>query len=1173
MSFVHLHVHTEYSLLDGFCRIDGLAKRVRELGQTAVAITDHGVMYGAVDFYRACKKEGVKPVIGCEVYVAPAGRTRFQKVHEFDAESRHLVLLCRDEEGYRNLSYMVSKAFVEGFYIKPRVDMDLLRSHSRGLIALSACLAGEIPKRLVNGSYDAARDYALEMRDIFGEDGFYLELQDHGIRDQAVVNAGLLRIHEETGIPLVCTNDCHYLAPEDAESHDVLLCIQTGKLLEDESRMRYEPRRFYLRSTEEMERLFAQYPGALENTEKIAAACNLEFTFGKYHLPEFAVPEGETAQTYIRRLCEAGFRERYKGEKPEYRRQLDYELDMIEKMGFTDYFLIVSDFVRFAREQGIPVGPGRGSAAGSMVSYCLHITDIDPMKYSLYFERFLNPERVSMPDIDMDFGDTRRDEVVDYVRRKYGDDRVAQIVTFGTMAARGAIRDVGRVMNMPYAEVDAVAKQVPSGPQNLHITLDEALRLSKPLKELYDGDPQVKKLIDTAKSLEGVPRHASTHAAGVVITKNPVVDYVPLATNDDTVVCQYTMTTLEELGLLKMDFLGLRNLTVLADAVEMVKRQEPDFSLEDIPDDDQGVFEMLTQGKTSGVFQMESAGMTGVCVGLKPQSIEDLTAIVALYRPGPMESIPRFIACKHDPSLISYKHPALEPILSITYGCIVYQEQVIEIFRRLAGYSLGQADMVRRAMSKKKVKDIQRERGAFLHGDRSRNIAGCAANGIPADVAESIYDEIYDFANYAFNKAHAVCYAVVAYQTAWFKLHHPREYMAALLTSVLDSAEKVSEYINECRDMGIALLPPDVNRSRDSFTVEPEGIRFGLVAIKNIGRGFIQAVVRERERGGDFTGFQDFCERMYDSDINKRAVENLIRAGAFDGFGARRSQLIAVHDKLLDSIGASRRQNVEGQLDFFGMSSGATQRRSVEMILPDIPEYAPEELMRQEKEVTGLYLSGHPMAAYRDVARRAGAVHIAAVNEDFAQEGGPTSFRDEQRITVAGIVTAYRTKATRSGSLMAYATVEDDTASIELLCFSRTLEKYGRLLGEGSAVLIQGKLSVRDEKPPQILCDEVRSLTGHQSGGGPGPEPSVPERQGRPGVQVLEGKVLWLRVPSKSHPALAHINRVISMFPGQTPARLVFTDTGKRMGTTCLLGKSLVEELVEALGKENVVIQ
>ena len=1172
MSFVHLHVHTEFSLLDGACRIPLLVKRVKELGQPAVAITDHGVMYGVVDFYKACKAEGIKPIIGCEVYVAPRKRT--DKVHEYDASMYHLILLCRNEEGYRNLCCLDSAAFTEGFYIKPRIDKEILRQHAGGLIALSACQSGEVPRLLLAGNYEGAKAAALEMRELFGEDGYYLELQDHKLPNDPAFNQGLIRIHQETGIPLVVTNDAHYLRREDAEMQDTLMCIQMGKTVDDPNRLRMETSELYVKSTEEMAALFPEYPEAMENTVKIAELCNMDFQFGVHHLPEFKLPEGYTdGDAYFQKLCEEGFARRYPGNPEGYRERLDYEMGVIRQMGFVDYFLIVSDFIGYAKGRGIPVGPGRGSAAGSMVAYCMNITDVDPMKYSLYFERFLNPERVTMPDIDIDFCIRRRQEVIEYVQDKYGADHVAQIVTFGTMAARGAIRDVGRVMNMPYAEVDAVAKQVPSGPQNLHITLDEALRLSKPLKELYDGDPQVKKLIDTAKSLEGVPRHASTHAAGVVITKNPVVDYVPLATNDDTVVCQYTMTTLEELGLLKMDFLGLRNLTVLADAVEMVKRQEPDFSLEDIPDDDQGVFEMLTQGKTSGVFQMESAGMTGVCVGLKPQSIEDLTAIVALYRPGPMESIPRFIACKHDPSLISYKHPALEPILSITYGCIVYQEQVIEIFRRLAGYSLGQADMVRRAMSKKKVKDIQRERGAFLHGDRSRNIAGCAANGIPADVAESIYDEIYDFANYAFNKAHAVCYAVVAYQTAWFKLHHPREYMAALLTSVLDSAEKVSEYINECRDMGIALLPPDVNRSRDSFTVEPEGIRFGLVAIKNIGRGFIQAVVRERERGGDFTGFQDFCERMYDSDINKRAVENLIRAGAFDGFGARRSQLIAVHDKLLDSIGASRRQNVEGQLDFFGMSSGAPQRRSVEMILPDIPEYAPEELMRQEKEVTGLYLSGHPMAAYRDVARRAGAVHIAAINEDFAQEGGPTSFRDEQRITVAGIVTAYRTKATRSGSLMAYATVEDDTASIELLCFSRTLEKYGRLLGEGSAVLIQGKLSVRDEKPPQILCDEVRSLTGHQSGGGPGPEPSTPERQGRPGVQVLEGKVLWLRVPSKSHPALAHINRVISMFPGQTPARLVFTDTGKRMGTTCLLGKSLVEELVEALGKENVVIQ
>ena len=1170
MSFVHLHVHTEYSLLDGACRIDGLAKRVKELGQSAVAVTDHGVMYGAIDFYRACLKEGVKPIIGCEVYVAPAGRSRFDKVHEFDAESHHLVLLCRNEEGYRNLSYMVSMAYLEGFYIKPRVDMDLLRQYSGGLIALSACLAGEIPRQLLNGSYAAARDYALELRDIFGEENFYLELQDHGIKDQAVVNQGLLRLHEETGVPLVCTNDCHYLAPEDAESHDVLLCIQTGKLVEDENRMRYEPRNFYVRSTEEMETLFSQYPDALENTQRIADRCDLTFTFGKYHLPRFEVPEGYTAQTYIRKLCEEGFARRYGATHPEYHDQLDYELNMIEKMGFTDYFLIVSDFVNFARDQGIPVGPGRGSAAGSMVSYCLHITDIDPMQYSLYFERFLNPERVSMPDIDMDFGDTRRGEVVDYVRGKYGDDHVAQIVTFGTMAARGAIRDVGRVLNMPYAEVDVVAKQVPSGPGALHITLDEALKMSKPLREMYEQDSQIKKLIDTAKALEGMPRHASTHAAGVVITRDPVYTYVPLAKNDESVVCQYTMVTLEELGLLKMDFLGLRNLTILEDAVQMVRRTEPDFSLENIPDDDQPVFDMLTQGKTSGVFQMESAGMTGVCVGLKPQSIEDLTAIVALYRPGPMESIPKFIACKHDPKLISYKHPSLEPILSVTYGCIVYQEQVIEIFRRLGGYSLGQADMVRRAMSKKKVKDIEREREAFIRGDQSRNISGCIANGIPADVAEAIYDEIYDFANYAFNKAHAVCYAVVAYQTAWFKYHYPREYMAALLTSVLDNTDKVSEYINECRDMGIDLLPPDVNRSRDSFTVEEGGIRFGLVAIKNIGRGFIQNMVHEREEHGLFTGFQDFCQRMYDYDINKRAVENLIRAGAFDCFGAYRSQLVAVHDKLLDSIGDSRRQNVEGQLDFFGMSTGETRRTEVEVALPKMPEYALDERMRQEREVTGLYLSGHPMNAYREAARRAGAVHIASINEDFAQEGGPTSYQDEQRITVAGIVTAYKTKSTRSGSLMAYATVEDDTSSIELLCFAKMLEKYGRFLKEGTAVLVKGKLSVRDEKPPQILCDSAFPLSG---GEGVEPPPETPAPQAKAGVQVLEGKVLWLRLPSADHPALAHVNRVINMFPGQTPARLVFSDTGKRLGTTCLLGKSLVEELVEALGQENVVIR
>ena len=904
MGFVHLHVHTEYSLLDGACRIRDLPKLVKELGQTACAITDHGVMYGAVDFYRACKAEGIHPIIGCEVYVAR--RTRFNKQHEFDAESRHLVLLCKNETGYRNLSYMVSQAYIEGFYIKPRIDMELLRAHSDGLIALSACLAGEIPKRLMNGDYNGAKAYALEMRGIFGED-FYLELQDHGIAEQTEVNRGLLRLHNETGMPLVCTNDAHYLRKEDAENHDVLLCIQTGKTVDDENRMRYEPRNFYIRSTEEMETLFAGYPDAVANTEKIAEKCQLEFTFGKYHLPEFKLPEGYDSPTYLRKLCDEGFARRYSQAKPEYRKQLDYELDMIEKMGFTDYFLIVSDFVRYAKSRGIPVGPGRGSAAGSMVSYCLEITDIDPMKYDLYFERFLNPERVSMPDIDMDFGDTRRGEVVEYVRKKYGDDHVAQIVTFGTMAARAAIRDVGRALNMTYAEVDVVAKLVPAGPGALHITLQEALKLSKQLADMYREEPKVKKLIDTAMALEGMPRHASTHAAGVVITKLPVYEYVPLARNDDAVVCQYVMTTLEELGLLKMDFLGLRNLTVLDDAVKMVQQREPEFALSKIPDDDAETYDMISRGQTAGVFQIESTGMTGVCVGLKPQSIEDITAVIALYRPGPMESIPRFIACKHDPKLVTYKHPRLVPILSVTYGCIVYQEQVIRIFQELGGFSLGQADMVRRAISKKKAKEIEKERQAFVYGDAERGIKGCIANGIDEKTAQAIYDEIYDFANYAFNKAHAVSYAVVAYQTAYFKCHYTKEYMAALLTSVLDNSDKVAGYIGECRDCGIALLPPDVNRSSDRFTVEPGGIRFGLVAIKNIGRGFIQSLVRERERGGDFASLQDFCERMYDcGDMNKRAVENLIRSGAFDSTGARRSQLLAVYEMEMYNADGSR---------------------------------------------------------------------------------------------------------------------------------------------------------------------------------------------------------------------------------------------------------------------------
>ena len=1159
MAFAHLHVHTEYSLLDGACRIRDLPKLVKEMGQTACAITDHGAMYGAIDFYRACKAEGIHPVIGCEVYVAR--RTRFDKQHEFDAESRHMVLLCKNETGYRNLSYMLSQAYIEGFYIKPRIDLDLLREHSEGLIGLSACLAGEIPRRIINGDYEGAKAYALELSSILGEDNFYLELQDHGITDQTTVNRALLRMHNETGIPLVCTNDAHYLRKEDAESHDVLLCIQTGKTVDDENRMRYEPRNFYLRSTEEMEALFSGYPDAVENAQRIADRCQLEFTFGKYHLPEFKLPPGYDSPTYLRKLCDEGFARRYGGTKPEYRKQLEYELAMIEKMGFTDYFLIVSDFVNYARKAGIPVGPGRGSAAGSMVAYCLHITDIDPMQYQLYFERFLNPERVSMPDIDMDFGDTRRGEVVDYVRRKYGDDHVAQIVTFGTMAARGAIRDVGRALNMTYADVDVVAKLVPSGPGALHITLDDALKLSKQLSDLYESDERVKRLIDMARALEGMPRHASTHAAGVVITRLPVYEYVPLARNDESIVCQYNMITLEELGLLKMDFLGLRNLTVLDDAVKMVHRHTPEFDLEKIPMDDPEVFRMLTEGRTSGVFQMESTGMTGVCLGLKPQSIEDITAIIALYRPGPMESIPRFIACKHDPKLVTYKHPSLKPILSGTYGCIVYQEQVIKIFQELAGYSLGQADMVRRAMSKKKAKDVEREREAFLHGDAARNIKGCVANGIPEKTAQAIYDEIYDFANYAFNKAHAVSYAVVAYQTAYFKCHSTREYMAALLTSVLDNSDKVAEYIAECRECGIALLPPDVNRSYDGFTVEEGGIRFGLVAIKNIGRGFIQALVRERDKNGPFASFQDFCERMFDcGDMNKRAVENLIRAGAFDTMGAYRSQLIQVYEKALDAIANSRKVNVEGQLDMFGMGGGGnTQAASIH--LPDLPEYTATERMFMEKETTGLYLSGHPMNDYRGAARAAGAVPIHDILEDFAAEGGPARYADGQNVTIAGIVTSNRTRTTKNNTLMAYVVVEDEVSSMELLCFSRTIEQCGSYMAVNTPVVVKGRLSVRDEKPPQIMCDTIYPLDTKAV-------PAAPEPP-----KAKKTATIFLRFPSMDSVAFRHIRLVMIMFEGETPVKIRLADTGKLLAGKCLNHPALLAECRQWLGEENVVVR
>ena len=1153
MSFVHLHVHTEYSLLDGACRIDAVARRAKELGQTALAITDHGVMYGAVAFYKACQDAGIKPIIGCEVYVAP--RSMEQKVHGLDSDYSHLILLCRDETGYANLCALVSDAFTRGFYIKPRIDWELLHQHAEGLICLSGCLAGAIPQMLVHGDYAGARAKALELRDLFGEENFYLEIQDHGIAEEKRAAKELVRLHNDTGIPLALTNDAHYTRKDDAYYQDVLMCIQMGKTVDDPNRMRFETQEFYLKSEEEMRALFPQLSDAADNTARIAERCNYDFTFGHYHLPRFKLPDGETDSfAYLTKLCEQGFRELF-ADRPQVHTQLEYELGVIRNMGFVDYFLIVSDFIGYAKRNGIPVGPGRGSAAGSVVAYCLHITEIDPIKYSLFFERFLNPERVTMPDIDVDFCVVRRGEVIDYVNRLYGHDHVAQIVTFGTMAARGAIRDVGRVLNMSYAETDAVAKQVPMA---LNMTLNEALTLSKPLRDMYETDERVKRLIDVAKALEGMPRHASTHAAGVVITDRPVHEYVPLATNDESVVCQYQMTTLEELGLLKMDFLGLRNLTVLEDAVKLVQAHRPDFSIENIPEDDKETFDMLCAGKTCGVFQLESTGMTGVCVGLKARSIEDITAIISLYRPGPMDSIPRFIEWSQHPEKVQYKHPLLRPILNVTYGCIVYQEQVMEIFKQLAGFSLGQADMIRRAMSKKKHKVIDAERVAFIHGDPSRSIDGAVKRGVSEEIANSIYDEIVDFASYAFNKAHAVSYAVVAYRTAYMKRHYGAEYMAALLTSILDNSTKVSEYIAECRDMGIRLLPPDVNESDANFTVSGGNIRFGLVAIKGIGWGVINTLVQERARNGRFESFEDFCRRMNGKDMNHRTVENLIKAGAFDGMGCKRKTLVEAAGAVLDGISRSAKENIMGQFGLFDQpeyDSGITT-----IAIPDTGEYTDREKMAFEKEVTGLYLSGHPMDGYRKVIDRIGAVPIGTLLNDFDSPDGPTRFVDNQRITVAGIISSIKTRTTKNNSLMSYVQLEDDTGAMELIVFQKTMDSCGAYMVADAAVTVSGRLSVRDEKEPQIMAEAIAPLSLD----------SLPAEEGE---KISENSRLWVRLPGRDDPRLSRIELILTMFPGRQKLILWLEKENQRIGTSCLIHPALVAELKELLGDDSVIIK
>ena len=1150
MSFVHLHVHTEYSLLDGACRIGGMMDRVKELGQSAIAITDHGVMYGCIDFYKAAKAAGVKPIIGCEVYVARRGME--DRVYGIDNDPYHLVLLCKNRQGYENLCYLVSEAFVHGFYSKPRVDLELLKAHHEGLIALSACLAGAIPQYLIEEDYASAKAYAWQLSEIFGPDNFYLELQDHGIDEQRPVNQGVMRLARETGLPLVVTNDAHYLRREDANMQDVLLCIQTGKTVDDENRMKFQTQEFYLKSEDELRKLFPGCDEAFENTVRIAERCNLEFVFNEYHLPSFPVPEGFTNEEYFRKLCYDGFRERYSDPPESYVERLEYEIGVISRMGYVNYYLIVWDFIRYAKEQGIPVGPGRGSGAASIVAYCMHITEVDPMKYALIFERFLNPERVSMPDFDTDFCQERRGEVIDYVVQKYGHDRVAQIATFGTMAARGAIRDVGRALNFTYAETDVVAKLVPN---TLHITLKEALEVSPKLKEMYDGDERVKTLIDTAMSLEGMPRNTSTHAAGVVITADPVCSYVPLSCNDETIVTQYTMTTIEELGLLKMDFLGLRNLTVIRDAERQIQAFDPDFSMDHAPDDDPETFRMLGEGKTQGVFQLESTGMTGVCVGMKADSIEDITAIVALYRPGPMDSIPKFIESKLNPSKVTYKCPQLEPILKVTYGCIVYQEQVIEIFRQLGGYTMGQADNIRRAISKKKMKIIEAERKVFVYGDPEKNIPGCIANGISEQVAQSLYDEIVAFANYAFNKAHAVCYAVVAYQTAYLKCHYPKQYMAALMTSVLDSATKIAGYIAECKEMGIAVLPPDVNHSDDHFTVEGEAIRFGMGAVKNVGRGLIRSMVRKRNEDGPFRSLEDFLQRMGE-ELNKRAVENFIKCGAMDCFGHHRSEMLAAYEVMMDSMADSRKKNLDGQMGLFAMLEETDS--SVSLPMPKLPELKKTELMAMEKETTGIYLSGHPMDDYRQYLKNTHVLPIAKLMEEDCP------IEDEQIVSVAGIVQAVKMKTTRNNSVMAYVTVEDDTASIEMLAFSNVLGQYGGYLRENAPVVITGRLSLRDDKDPQIVINRARPMSDFENP----VEPQTPP----PAEKPMVGK-LYLKLPSEDSAEYAKTRAILNMFPGDGNVVLYFADTAVRRGTRCQLRENMLQELKNLLGNGNVVIK
>ena len=1070
MNFTHLHVHTEYSLLDGSNKIKEYVDRVRELGMDSAAITDHGVMYGVIDFYRAARAAGINPILGCEVYVAPGSRFD-REAGSGDDRYYHLVLLAENNQGYSNLMKIVSKGFVEGFYYKPRVDLSLLEKYHEGIIALSACLAGEVARFLTRGMYEDAKKAALRYQDIFGKGNFFLELQDHGIPEQQNVNQQLLKMHRETGIELVATNDVHYTLAEDAQPHDVLLCLQTGKKLADEDRMRYEGGQYYVKSPEEMERLFPYAPEALENTHKIAQRCHVEIEFGVTKLPKFDVPEGYTSREYLNELCFRGLEERYQPVTEELKERLNYELSTIRNMGYVDYFLIVWDFIKYARDHDIMVGPGRGSAAGSLVAYTLGITQLDPIRYDLLFERFLNPERVSMPDIDVDFCFERRQEVIDYVRRKYGDDCVVQIVTFGTLAARGVIRDVGRVMDLPYAQVDTIAKMIP---QELNITIDKALQMNPELKKVYEDQKEIHDLIDTAKRLEGLPRHTSMHAAGVVISQKDVSEYVPLSrASDGSIVTQFTMTTLEELGLLKMDFLGLRTLTVIQNAVHLIEQDAGvKLDMQHIDYNDKKVLDSLGTGRSDGVFQLESAGMKNFMKELKPQSLEDVIAGISLYRPGPMDFIPQYIRGKNRPDTIKYDCPQLEPILKPTYGCIVYQEQVMQIVRNLAGYTLGRSDLVRRAMSKKKAAVMEKERQNFVYGNEEEGVPGCIANGISEQTANKIYDDMNDFAKYAFNKSHAAAYAVVSYQTAFLKYYYPVEFMAALMTSVIEMPTKVAEYIQVCRQMNIKILPPDVNRGAYGFSVDNGAIRYGLSAIKSVGRPVINALVEEREANGEYRSLKDFIERLTGT-VNKRAIENFIKAGALDCLEGNRRQKMLVYGQIVDSIAQEKKNSFAGQMSLFDLVSDE-EKKEYEIRMPDVEEYDKEMILAFEKDVLGIYLSGHPLERYRNIMEKM----ISAKTTDFQpdEESGIPKVYDGQKVIIGGMITEKTIKYTRNNKVMAFLTVEDLLGTVEIVVFPRDYEKWQAMLNEDARVFVQGRVNAEDDKPSKLILEKVRAF-------------------------------------------------------------------------------------------------